>query len=377
MILALTCFGGPQVHLVMFLERFVQKRRYLTEAELLELQALCQILPGPTSTQTITALGFKMGGPNLAYLTVLIWSLPAVLFMTSAALGIYYLQQHQISLSFMRFVEPMAIGFLAYGGFSIGSKVIKSRIHWLILTTSAIVAYLFPSPYMTPIVIALGGLVTAIRYRRLQKMKKAPIRIEWANFILWLSVLILAAVLGKITQSLPIRLFENFYRNGSLVFGGGQVLNPMLYTEFVEFKKYLTQQEFLTGMAMAQVVPGPVFSISSYIGALSMRFEGLGGQLWGSLAATAGIFLPGTFLIFFVYRFWNELKKYRGVRASLEGINAASVGLTVAAVIRMLSTGATGPAAFIIILLTLFLLYFTKIPPYGIVLGGIFLGLLF
>jgi chromate transporter len=79
-----------------------------------------------------------MGGPNLAYLTVLIWSLPAVLFMTSAALGIYYLQQHQISLSFMRFVEPMAIGFLAYGGFSIGSKVIKSRIHWLILTTSAL-----------------------------------------------------------------------------------------------------------------------------------------------------------------------------------------------------------------------------------------------
>ncbi len=360
----------------MFLERFVQKRRYLTEAELLELQALCQILPGPTSTQTITALGFKMGGPNLAYLTVLIWSLPAVLVMTLAALGIYYLQKHQISLSFMRFVEPMAIGFLTYGGFTIGSKVIVNRIHWLILIISAIVAYLFPSPYMTPIVIALGGLATALKFRNLQKIKKTPIRIKWANFILWLSVLIIAAILGKITQSLPIRLFENFYRNGSLVFGGGQVLNPMLYTEFVEFKKYLTQQEFLTGMAMAQVIPGPVFSIASYIGALSMRSQGIIGQLWGSFAASSGIFLPGTFLIFFVYRFWNELKKYRGVRASLEGINAASVGLTVAAVVRMFTATATGATAVISILVTLFLLYFTKIPPYGIVLGGILLGLL-
>jgi chromate transporter len=208
-------------------------------------------------------------------------------------------------------------------------------------------------------------------------MNKTPIRIEWANFFLWLGVLILAAILGKITQSLPIRLFENFYRNGSLVFGGGQVLNPMLYTEFVEFKKYLTQQEFLTGMAIAQIIPGPVFSIASYIGTLSTRSEGTLGQLLGSSAATMGIFLPGTFLIFFVYRFWNELKKYRAVRASLEGINAASVGLTIAAVIRMFTATATGSTAILSILTTLFLLYFTKIPPYGIVLGGIVIGLLF
>ena len=377
LILALTCFGGPQVHLVMFIDRFVKKRRYITEAELLELQALCQILPGPTSTQTITALGFKIGGPTLAYLTVFIWSLPAVMVMTFAAFGIFYLQKHHISLSFMRFVEPMAIGFLTYGGFTIGSKVISSKLHWLILLLSAIIAYIFPSPYMTPIVIILGGFVTSLQFRRLKKMNKTPIRIEWANFILWMSVLILAAVIGKLTDSLPIRLFENFYRNGSLVFGGGQVLNPMLYTEFVEFKKYLSQQEFLTGMALAQVIPGPVFSIASYIGSLSMRSEGISGQLIGSIAASTGIFLPGTFLIFFVYRFWNELKKYRGIRASLEGVNAASVGLTVAAAIRMFTATATGMTAVICILTTLFLLYFTKIPPYGIILGGILLGLLF
>ncbi len=378
LILALTCFGGPQVHLVMFLERFVHKHRYLTEEELLELQALCQVLPGPTSTQTITALGFKIGGPNLAYLTLLIWSLPAVTVMTFAALGIYYLQKHQISLAFMRFVEPMAVGFLAYGGYTIGAKVVQKSSHWLILITSAVVAYLFPSPYMTPIVIVMGGLVTSLQFRKHQKMDKNPIHIEWANFFLWLGVLVFAAALGAITHSLPVRLFENFYRNGSLVFGGGQVLNPMLYTEFVEFKKYLTRQEFLSGMALAQVIPGPVFSIASYIGALSMRTEGgIISQLWGSMAATTGIFLPGTFLIFFVYRFWNSLKKYRGIRASLEGINTASVGLTVAAVIRMFIPTATDSTAVFAIIGTFVLLKYTKVPPYAIVLGGILLGVLF
>lgn len=377
LILALTCFGGVQVHFVMFLERFVKKRRYLTEAELLELQALCQVLPGPTSTQTITALGFKIGGPSLAYWTLLIWVLPAVCLMTLAAIGVFYLQQYQISLHFMRFVAPMAVGFLAYGGFSIAEKVIIRKTHWAILMVAAIVAYWFPSPFMTPVVIVAGGVVTSLQYRKLQPMEKTPFQIEWANFFLWLGVLIFAAVLGAITHSLPVRLFENFYRNGSLVFGGGQVLSPMLYTEFVEFKKYLSHQEFLTGMAMAQVVPGPVFSIASYVGALSMRTQGVWGQVWGSLAASTGIFLPGAFLIFFVYRFWNQLKKYRGIRASLEGINAASVGLTVAAFVRMLLPTATDSASIWAILITFLMLQFTKIAPYWVILIGILLGILF
>jgi chromate transporter len=376
LILAVTCFGGPQVHLVMFLEMFVKKRAYLTEADLLELQALCQVLPGPTSTQTITALGFKIGGPSLAYLTLLVWSLPAVLIMTCAALGIFYLEQHQISLRFTRFIEPMAIAFLAFGGFKIGQKVITKRVDWLIMGVSAVVAYIFASPWVTPIVIVLGGFVTSLGYKSQPPMAKNGFKIEWANFLLWAGVFVVAALLGAITLSLPVRLFENFYRNGSLVFGGGQVLNPILYTEFVEFKEYLTRQEFLSGMALAQVIPGPVFSIASFIGALSMRQSGLTGQIIGSLSATLGIFLPGTFLIFFVYRFWNELKKYRGVRASLEGINAASVGLTVAATVRIFLPTATDGWSIITIVGTLLLLFYTKTPPYFIILGGIILGLI-
>lgn len=375
LILALTTFGGPQVHLAMLYERFVKKRAYLTEAELLELNALCQILPGPTSTQTITAVGYKIGGPNLAYITLLIWVLPAVCIMTAAGMGMYYLERQHLSLQFARFIPPMAVGFLIIAGFRIGQKVIKNRVSLLLAVLAAIAAYLFRSPYMTPLVIIIGGLTTGLTYEKQARMEKQPLQIQWSNFFLWLGVLIAAAGLGAVTQSLPVRLFENFYRNGSLVFGGGQVLTPMLYNEFVAFKHYLSREEFLSGLGLVQAVPGPVFAFASYIGALSMRHSGLHGQLWGSCVATAGIFLPGAFLIFFVYRFWEQLKRYRVVRASLDGINAASSGLTAAAAVVLLQPMLPYLPSVLVVGLTMLLLLYTRVPPVVLILGGLVAGL--
>ncbi|MFD2936203.1 chromate efflux transporter [Spirosoma flavum] len=376
LILALTTFGGPQVHLAMFYDRFVQKRRYLTEEELLELNALGQVLPGPTSTQTITAIGFKIGGPNLAYITLFIWVLPAVSIMTAAGMGIYYLEQQKLSLQFARFIQPMAVGFMVVAGYRIGQKVIKNQISLALAITAAVVAYLFRSPVMTPIVLLVGGLTTALTYAKQERMEKQPLRVQWANFFLWLGVFIGAATLGAFTQSLPVRLFENFYRNGSFVFGGGQVLTPMLYNEFVAFKHYLTREEFLSGLGLVQAVPGPVFAFASYIGALSMRDAGMHGQFWGSFVSTAGIFLPGTFLIFFVYRFWEQLKRYRVVRASLEGINAASTGLTAAAAIALFEPMAPYWPSVAVVVLTIGILLYTKIPSYVLIFGGLLAGIL-
>lgn len=182
LILALTTFGGPQVHLAMFYERLVQKRRYLTEDELLELNALGQVLPGPTSTQTITAIGFKIGGPNLAYITLLVWILPAVCIMTAAGMGIYYLEQHHLSLQFARFIQPMAVGFMVVAGYRIGQKVIKNQVSLALALIAVVVAYLFRSPFMTPIVIAVGGLTTALTYEKQKRMEKKPLRVQWSNF---------------------------------------------------------------------------------------------------------------------------------------------------------------------------------------------------
>ncbi len=376
LILSLTTFGGPQVHLAMMFELFVKKRGYLNENELLELTALCQVLPGPTSTQTITALGFKIGGPNLAYVTLIVWAFPAVAIMTAAGIGVSYLETQHFSLAFTRFIQPMAVGFLILAGYRIGRKVIHNKTSLTLAILAALASYFFRSPYITPVIIAIGGLTTALTYEKEEIREKLPIRIRWANFFLWLGVLITAAVLGVITQSLPVRLFENFYRNGSLVFGGGQVLTPMLYNEFVDFKHYLSRSEFLSGLGLVQAIPGPVFAFASYIGALAMRNGGVHGQLLGSFVATAGIFLPGTFLIFFVYRFWNQLKQYRVVRASLAGINAASTGLTAAAAVILLEPMLGMWSMLLVVVGTIALQEFTRIPPYLLILGGLGLGLL-
>jgi chromate transporter len=244
-----------------------------------------------------------------------------------------------------------------------------------------------------------AGLVTALKYKDQPKAEKQKLVVPWANFTLWISVLIFAAILGAATKSLPVKLFENFYRNGSLVFGGGQVLAPLLYTEFVEIapgddvnkvsrlkakikEKYApkplhhptSHDEFLSGYAVAQALPGPVFSFSAYIGALSMRDYGIGGEVVGAVMSALGIFLPGTFLIFFVIRFWDGLKKYRAVRASLEGITAASSGLVLASAVILFQPLANTFLNFAVTIVTFALLTFTKIPSPLIIVGGLVLG---
>lgn len=376
LILSLTCFGGPQAHLALFIKRLVHQRRYLTESELMEMLSLCQLLPGPTSTQTITAIGFKLGGPKLSYLTLLIWILPATIFMGITALGISFFERGTL-IRLTQFIKPMGVAFIFFAAFVIGRKLITTKTSVFLMVLAAILGFLFPSPYLTPFVILFGGLVASSKYRKQAKMEKRPIKIQWSNFILWAAVFAFLIFLGTITKSLPIRLFENFYRNGSFAFGGGHILKPLLFNEFVKFKHYLSADEFLSGIAIAELVPGPTFSIASYVGSLSMRNWGLSGQILGSAVASLGIFLPGIFMIFFVIRFWEQLKQFRGIRASLEGINASSTGLTVAAGISLTQPLVGSPVNILTILITLIILYFEKVPSYLIILGGIGLGAIF
>jgi chromate transporter len=392
--LALTTFGGPQAHLAYFQKILVTKRRYLSDADLMELNSLCQILPGPSSTQILVSVGYKIGGPNLAYLTLLVWTLPSVIFMTIVAISLFDIQQLNWSLDFTRFIQPMAVGFVSYAAYSISLKTVNTKTGALLMVGAAVTSYFIQTPVIFPIILFIAGAVTALKFKSQPKKEKSRISIQWANFMLWAGVLIFAALLGWATKSVPevtrpIRLFENFYRNGSLVFGGGQVLTPMLYTEFVkkdslekemrpvEFRKkeYLSHDEFLTGYAIAQSLPGPVFAFAAFIGSLSMRAYGTGGEILGAFMSAAGIFLPGTFLIFFVIRFWESLKKYRAVRASLEGITAASAGLVVTAAIILFQPLDNTFLNFSFTIGTFCLLAFTRIPQPFIIVAGLLLGI--
>lgn len=376
--LSITTFGGPQAHIAHFMRVLVLKRKYLAEEDLMEINALCQVLPGPTSTQTLSAIGYRLGGPNLAYLTLLIWILPAVSLMTLSAFLITSLQGN-VSFNFTRFVPAMAVGFVSYAAYTMAMKSVNTRTGVFLMIAAAVSSYFIRSPFFYPAAIFVAGLVTALKYKAQPKEEKVPMVVSWANFFLWGGVLIAAATLGHFTDYLPIRLFENFYRNGSLIFGGGQVLTPLLYTEFVELKQYLDAKQFLSGYAIAQSLPGPVFSFSSYIGALSMQKAGAGvtEQFIGAFTSAAGIFLPGTFLIFFLIRFWESLKKYRAVRASLEGITAASAGLVAAAAVFLFQPLENTFLNYAFTIGTFGLLTFTRIPSGVVILIGLLLGLIF
>lgn len=398
LLLALTTFGGPQAHLAHFFKVLVTKRGYLTEAELMELNSLCQILPGPASTQTLVSVGFKIGGPNLAYLTLLVWILPAVILMTTAAVVMSSIQEKNWSTEFTRYIQPMAVGFVSYGAYVISLKTVNTKTGIALMILAAVISYYIQTPYIYPVIIIGAGLVTAMKFRSQPRETKEKLKVNWANLLLWGGVLVFAAALGGITKALPVKLFENFYRNGSLVFGGGQVLAPLLYTEFVELQeedenkvtalrsrlkqKYspkpyhtpISHDEFLSGYAVAQALPGPVFSFSAYIGALSARSYGVGGEIMGAAMSAIGIFLPGTFMIFFVIRFWDGLKKYRPVRASLEGITAAAAGLVAASAIILFQPLENTFLNFGVTIATFCLLVFTRIPSPLIILGGLILG---
>lgn len=379
LILSVTAFGGPQAFLSMVLDIMVHKRKYISENDLWELNALCQVLPGPTSTQTISAIGYRIGGPSLAYLSLFVWVLPATILMIGAALLIEFLQENTLgSLDFAKFIQPMAIGYIIYAARVTVGKMIKTTEAAVLMMIAAFVAFFYNSPFIFPIMLVIGGTITSLNYQKQPiNTEKPKLNIQWSNFVLWAGVLVGAAVLGHYTRLLPVRLFENFYRNGSLIFGGGQVLVPYLYTEFVEFKSYLSSEEFLTGYAISQSVPGPTFSISSYIGGLAMREYGAMGIVMGGAIAAAGIFLPGTFLIFFVIRFWDELKKYRPVRAALEGINAVSCGMLIAAAYLLFEPLENNLFNIIAIIGTYFLLQLTKIPSPLIIVFGVVAGILY
>jgi chromate transporter len=309
--------------------------------------------------------------------------LPSVAIMTAAGIIVSSLEAKQISFEFTRFIQPMAVGIVAYAAYTIGLKTVKTKTGIALMIVAGVATYFIKTPFVFPVTLLLAGFITAFKYRSHPKEEKKQFNIRWENFFLWIGVLVIVGVLGLITKALgygevllPIRLFENFYRNGSLVFGGGQVLTPMLYTEFVQYapKRYLTSEEFLSGYALVQALPGPLFSFSAFIGALAMRDFGIGGEIAGAVMSALGMFLPGTFLIFFMIRVWESLKKYRPIRASLEGINAANTGLIAAGAILLFQPLDNTFVNFAMTIATFGLLAFTKFPSWAIILIGLALG---
>ncbi len=347
---SLTAFGGPQGHFAMMLKTFVQKRRDVTEEELMDYNAFCQLLPGASSTQTLTLIGYKRGGVVLAIFTLLIWTVPACVLM--GLLSFF----PTASIAVFRFIAPMTIGFLVFAAQRAYRFSIHNTITRVILGVSAFATFLlFKSPWIFPVLLVVGGFVTNLSDRRIPQKDVLPRKIKWGNIWLFAIIFLLAGASSELARKnnwperRPLNLFENTYRFGSLVFGGGNVLIPMMYEQFVaraENQKLIqrnpniirvSRTDFYSGAGMVRAIPGPVFSVATYMGGVAMKDRGTAQQILGCFIGATGIFLPSALLVLFFYPIWNNLKKYAIVYRALEGINAVVVGIIVASALYMMN----------------------------------------
>ncbi len=389
---SITAFGGPQGHMGMMLKTFVQKRKDVTEEELMEYSAFCQLLPGASSSQTVTLIGYKRGGIPLAILTLLIWLTPACLLMGLFSFLVQYLDTRSLHKNIFNYLQPMAVGFLAFAAIKVFKIAIKNTITRVIMVVVAIMSFaFFRTPWIFPILIILSGIVTNFSSKRIPQIPHERKKIRWTNIWLFLAVFIAAGFVSETARKeqwqdrRAFNLFENFYRFGSIVFGGGQVLVPMMYQQFVlhEKTKYMSGEELLTGAGMVQAVPGPTFSVCAYTGGMAMRPYGTGGQILGCAIGVVGVFLPSLLLVLFFYPVWHNLRKYAAFYRSLEGIQACVVGIMIASFFFLLKDIAffdnhlTSYLNLVVIICTFLLLTFTRIRPPYIVLFCLLLGWVF
>ncbi len=381
----LTAFGGAQAHMGMMLKSFVNKRKYISESELLELNALTQILPGPSSTQTLVGVAYKVGGLPIALTAFLIWIIPSAAIMCLAVMSYTALGQKEKFENILNFIQPVAVGIVGYAAYKFGRTILKTRTAIWLAGGSLMATLILKNAYAFPIIILIGGIISSAIDTPIEETtlrSKLFSNINPRKIAYFIGVLLFFAGLGALINrtspfSLPIRLFENFYRNGIMIFGGGQVLVPFMFTEFVGMKDYLTSDQFLSGYALQQALPGPTFSFTSFVGAMTLKNAGYGmyGQMLGGLIAVLGINLPGLILILFIVPFWEDLKKITRIKNSLSGINAVSVGFMGAAFLLLMQPVGINLMSVSIVVITFLLLVFTRIKTPFLILAGILLGI--
>ena len=297
----------------------------------------------------------------------------------------------------------MAIGFLIYAAVRAFGFSVNNIITAVIMLIALVVTYIFfKTPWIFPILIIGGGIATSLSSRRIpEKEKIKPRQIKWINIRAFVLIFVLAGLLSETArkQEWPNRkaynLFENFYRFGSFVFGGGDVLLPMMLDQYVERPNApvvklnnpdaikIDRNDLLTGFGFVRAIPGPVFSVASFTGGMAMKNEGVKMQLLGCLIGSVAIFLPSALLVLFFFPVWQYLKKFVFVYRALEGINAAVVGIMAAAACYLLVGSHTGLnslagiLAYAVIIITYVALRYTRIPAPLIVATCVLLGWIF
>ncbi|WP_171409536.1 chromate efflux transporter [Pseudomonas aeruginosa] len=369
--LGCSAFGGPIAHLGYFRDEFVRRRGWLSESSYADLVALCQFLPGPASSQVGMALGLARAGYPGALAAWLGFTLPSALLLVLFALGLGRWGA-LLPEGVLHGLKIAAVAVVAQAVWGMGRSLCPDRPRLTLMALSCASVLAWPTAWTQVAVIAGAGLAgrALLKTEAVEGHERLPIAIGYRGALLFLTLfavlLVCLPLAARLWPEQWLRLLDAFYRAGSLVFGGGHVVLPLLQAEVVP-KGWVDGDTFLAGYAAAQAVPGPLFTFAAFLGAAS----GPAPNGWsGAPLCLLAIFLPSFLLVAGALPFWERLRHERRVRATLAGVNAAVVGLLLAALYQPLWTeGILRPADFALLLFALLALLAWKTPPWQVVLA--------
>lgn len=371
--LGLTSFGGPVAHLAYFRQEFIDKRRWLDEAGFADLLALSQFLPGPASSEFGFAVGLLRAGLPGALCAWLGFTLPSALIMGGLGYGVARLGD-LAGAPWLHGLMLVACAVVALAVWQMARRLANDVPRGAVALAAAALTLALPATWGQLAAIAFGAVAGRLflpgdtRQAALPFVQRVPRRLAIAALIAFAMLLTLPPLVATVSSSSALQLFDGFYRSGALVFGGGHVLLPLLNAVVVP-KGWVSQDTFLAGYGAAQALPGPLFTFAAFLG---VSMQAPAGGLLGGVIALIAIFLPGSLLIVGTLPFWNALRANRAMQATLKGVNAAVVGLLLAALYRPVFVSAVFGWRDLAFALAALILLRLRVPPWiVVVLGGL------
>ena len=374
--LGLTSFGGPIAHLGYFRTEFVERRRWLDEKTYADLVALSQFLPGPASSKVGIAIGFFRAGYTGALIAWAGFTLPSAIALVLFGYGVDALGG-ALGRGWLHGLKVVAVAVVAQAVLGMMRSLAPDRVRATVAVVAAVIVLSFPSAWgqVAAIIFGFATGLTVLHIDAPHDHVSLPLRVSRTAgailLALFFALLLGLPLLNAAAPAHGLQLFEAFYRAGSLVFGGGHVVLPLLQASVVP-PGWVSNDAFLAGYGAAQAVPGPLFTFAAYLGTV------MGPQPngWaGAMLCLVAMFLPAFFLTLGALPFWDDLRRRPGAQSALRGVNAAVVGLLLAALYNPVWTaGITGPYDFALAVAAFLLLFMWQLPPWLVVvlsaLGG-------
>ena len=369
LLLGLTSFGGPIAHIGYFRNFFVKQKKWLDEKLYADFVSLCNFLPGPSSSQVGISIGYYFKGIKGAILAWIGFTMPSVIILMLFGYAILNYDS-SIPQGVLKGLKAIVVVIVFQAILGMSKNLLKDNMGYIITFFTALFLIIFPSSLNQLICLIISGLIGVFVYKeqkRKEENKKVFIKINFWKLlplILFFVFLIILPIMNEIFNSNLLNLANSFFKVGSMVFGGGHVVLPLLNEEFVA-SGMIENDLFLAGYGASQAIPGPLFTFSSYLG-IFLKSEI--NTLFTSIFCLFFIFLPSFLLLLGTLSIWNELRKFDLIISAFKGVNASVIGLLIAALYNpIIVSSLKSYYDFVLILISFGILFFTKIPQWGAV----------